>query len=51
MAYDLYPLDTLDFKKRLYERALKGEWILLFDHDRLLRHAKLGFADGRYAAK
>ncbi len=51
MSYDLYPLDTLDFKKRLYERALKGEWILLFDHDRSLRHAKLGLADGRYAAK
>ena len=51
MSYDLYPLETLNFKKLLYERALKGEWMLLFDHDRSLRHAKLGFADGRYAAK
>ena len=50
MAYDLFPLDTLDFKRRLYEKALKGEWLLLFDHDRSLRHAKLAFADGRYKA-
>ena len=50
MAYDLYPLDTLDFKRRLYEKALKGDWLLLFDHDRSLRHAKLALADGRYRA-
>src|SRR5207302_5603562 len=41
MAYDLYPLDTLDFKRKLFERALKGEWLLLFDHDRDLRYARL----------
>ncbi len=50
MAYDLYPLDTLDFKRKLYERALKGGWTLFFDHDRSLRSAKLAFTDGRYKA-
>jgi glyoxylase-like metal-dependent hydrolase (beta-lactamase superfamily II) len=50
MAYDLFPLDTLDFKRRLYEKALKGDWLLLFDHDRTMRHAKLAFTEGRYKA-
>lgn len=50
MAYDLFPLDTLDFKRRLYKQALKGDWLLLFDHDRTMRQAKLAFTEGRYKA-
>ncbi|MBI3553207.1 MAG: MBL fold metallo-hydrolase [Elusimicrobia bacterium] len=50
MAYDLFPLDTLDFKRNLYERALKGDWLLLFDHDATMRSAKLALEGGRYKA-
>jgi glyoxylase-like metal-dependent hydrolase (beta-lactamase superfamily II) len=50
MAYDLFPLDTLEFKRKLYERALKGEWLLLFDHDRTMRSAKLVCEAGKYRA-
>jgi glyoxylase-like metal-dependent hydrolase (beta-lactamase superfamily II) len=50
MAYDLFPLDTLEFKRKLYERALKGDWLLLFDHDRSMRSAKLACEAGKYRA-
>lgn len=33
MGYDLEPLVTLESKRRLWERALKEEWLLVFEHD------------------
>jgi glyoxylase-like metal-dependent hydrolase (beta-lactamase superfamily II) len=33
MAYDTRPLVTLEDKKRFYEEALPGEYILFFEHD------------------
>lgn len=33
MAYDLFPLGTLEGKKRLLERAADEGWILVFEHD------------------
>lgn len=52
MAYDLHPVDTLEFKRRLYEKALAEDWLLLFDHDNKRRHARLSKdASGRYTAR
>jgi glyoxylase-like metal-dependent hydrolase (beta-lactamase superfamily II) len=51
MGYDLFPVDTLEFKRKLYERALKEDWTLFFDHDVKRRSAKLGMVDGRLVAK
>jgi len=34
MGYDLDVEGTLDSKKRIYERAFAGDWLLLFGHDR-----------------
>jgi len=28
MSYDLYPADTLETRKRLYEQAIAGDWVL-----------------------
>ena len=32
MAYDVYPLDTIQSKKRYYERALPERWLTVFTH-------------------
>ncbi|HEX5438588.1 MAG TPA: MBL fold metallo-hydrolase [Gemmatimonadaceae bacterium] len=33
MGYDLEPLVTLETKRRILERALKEEWLVIFEHD------------------
>jgi glyoxylase-like metal-dependent hydrolase (beta-lactamase superfamily II) len=33
MAFDLSPIDTIDSKKRYYERALAERWLTVFTHD------------------
>jgi len=33
MGYDLYPMDTLAFKKRFVREAIDGEYVIFFEHD------------------
>jgi glyoxylase-like metal-dependent hydrolase (beta-lactamase superfamily II) len=33
MAYDLYPLETIENRKRFYSRALPEKWLVIFTHD------------------
>jgi len=33
MGFDLYPLDTIESKKRYYSRALPERWLTVFTHD------------------
>ena len=33
MGYDLFPLTTLETRKRIYSRAVAEKWLLFFDHD------------------
>jgi len=33
MAYDLYPMDTLDFKRAFIKEAIEREYIIFFEHD------------------
>ncbi|MBU1187250.1 MAG: MBL fold metallo-hydrolase [Acidobacteria bacterium] len=33
MSYDLFPLDTLQTKERLYEKVSSRDWIMAFNHD------------------
>ncbi len=33
MAFDLYPLDTIENRKHLYSEALPRNWLLVFTHD------------------
>jgi glyoxylase-like metal-dependent hydrolase (beta-lactamase superfamily II) len=33
MGYDLYPLTTLENKKKWIPRAVQGEWLVIFGHD------------------
>jgi glyoxylase-like metal-dependent hydrolase (beta-lactamase superfamily II) len=47
MAYDLYPVHTLEAKRDLLGKALAEDWILLFQHDPLQRAGRLIKRDGR----
>jgi len=33
MAYDLYPMDTLAFKRTFVREAIAGEYLIFFEHD------------------
>ena len=33
MGYDLYPVDTLMYKKRFLREAVEGEYVIFFEHD------------------
>ena len=33
MGYDLYPVDTLMYKKRFVREAIAGEYVIFFEHD------------------
>lgn len=33
MGYDLYPLQTLDAKRRFLDKAFQERWLLIFEHD------------------
>ena len=41
MGYDMRPLETLNDKKRFFERALPENWILFFEHDPVNECARL----------
>ena len=33
MKYDLYPMDTLAFKRRFVREAIEREYLIFFEHD------------------
>ena len=33
MGFDLYPLQTIESRKRYYERSITGKWLTVFTHD------------------
>ena len=33
LAYDLYPLETIENRKRVYAEAIPGKWLMVFTHD------------------
>ncbi len=52
MAYDLYPLLTLENKQRWLPRAHDGGWICFFEHDPEMPCGRLEkTAPGRFAAR
>lgn len=51
MAYDLFPLTTLETKRQLLEEACEEGWWLFFQHDPTSRMGRVGKIDGRYCLK
>jgi glyoxylase-like metal-dependent hydrolase (beta-lactamase superfamily II) len=33
MAYDLYPMETLEFKRAFVKEAVEREYLIFFEHD------------------
>ncbi|MEK7286953.1 MAG: MBL fold metallo-hydrolase [Elusimicrobiota bacterium] len=47
MGYDLFPLETLESKRRILAMAQERRWLLLFQHDPAQRSGYLEKHDGR----
>jgi len=45
MAYDNFPLTTIEEKKRLLPRMIDERWIVVFEHDALRDAARIGRSD------
>jgi glyoxylase-like metal-dependent hydrolase (beta-lactamase superfamily II) len=42
MGYDLDPLETIEQRKRFYQRAIPEKWLVLFTHDHQTPMARIG---------
>jgi glyoxylase-like metal-dependent hydrolase (beta-lactamase superfamily II) len=47
MGYDLYPAETLEFKKRILPQAIEENWICLFYHDFEMPLCRLADENGK----
>ncbi|MCC7008385.1 MAG: MBL fold metallo-hydrolase [Acidobacteria bacterium] len=47
MGYDLYPVDTLHFKKRFVAEAAAREYVIFFEHDPVLTAGRITIEHGR----
>ena len=50
MGYDLFPLETLEAKKRLLPKAVEENWLCLFYHDPDAPLCRLAMGDGKIKA-
>lgn len=48
MGFDLYPVTTLEVRKRIYAQAVDEEWLLFFEHDPEFPLGRLSQEDGKY---
>lgn len=48
MAYDLYPLTTLETKRWLLKRALDEDWIIFLEHDPKIKAGRVRNINNRY---
>lgn len=50
MGYDLFPTETLEFKKQILPRAVSENWLCLFYHDFEMPLCRLTEEDGKFKA-
>jgi hypothetical protein len=51
MAYDLFPMEVLDNRKRYYARAIPEKWLTMFTHDPHVPWAYLDKVEGKMTFK
>ena len=52
MGFDLYPLETIESRKRYYSRAIPENWLTMFTHDPMVPWSYLGKDErGKIVAK
>ena len=47
MGYDLYPMETLEFKRAFLREAIDGEYVIFFEHDPQMAAGYIREKDGR----
>jgi glyoxylase-like metal-dependent hydrolase (beta-lactamase superfamily II) len=47
MGYDLYPMDTLLYKKQFVPEAIRGEYVIFFEHEPAIAAGIIRERDGR----
>jgi glyoxylase-like metal-dependent hydrolase (beta-lactamase superfamily II) len=47
MGYDLYPMETLEFKRAFLREAIDGEYVIFFEHDPQIAAGYIREKDGR----
>jgi glyoxylase-like metal-dependent hydrolase (beta-lactamase superfamily II) len=47
MGYDLFPMDTLAFKKRFIRDAIDREYLVCFEHDPVIAAGYIREKDGK----
>ncbi len=49
MGYDLFPLQTLEAKRRILDKAFEQQWLLLFEHDPKIQMGRVSRdGEGKY---
>jgi glyoxylase-like metal-dependent hydrolase (beta-lactamase superfamily II) len=48
MGYDLYPMETLEAKARWLPEAVRGEYVIFFEHDPAVTAGRLRGEEGRW---
>jgi len=51
MGYDLYPVDTLFYKRRFLAEAIAGEYVIFFEHDPAVAAGVIRESGGRKAVE
>jgi glyoxylase-like metal-dependent hydrolase (beta-lactamase superfamily II) len=53
MAYDLFPAETMEQKKRFYAEAVPQQWLVIFTHDHAVpwAYVQAGETEGKYVVK
>lgn len=51
MAYDLFPLETIEQRKHYYAESLPGRWLTMFTHDPHVPWAYIVKEEGKYFAR
>lgn len=49
MALDLYPVEVMEAKRKLYQRAIDGNWLVIIDHGDQVRAGYIRFDGKRYS--
>jgi glyoxylase-like metal-dependent hydrolase (beta-lactamase superfamily II) len=51
MAFDLFPLETIENRKKFYAEAIPGKWLVAFTHDAKVPWAYLEMEGNRVTAR
>lgn len=51
MGYDLFPLETLEAKKEIVQKAMDENWLLVFEHDPKVKAGYAVMRDGKPAIR